>query len=102
MAVAGEGKKAAKLESMTAMMGIFAAGNIYTGKFEKAIISLSNPGAKLDWGVPFSSRPLALKGYFDYNPVAISNANAPYTHLKGVTDTCQIQISLLTGLRRST
>lgn len=94
VAVAGEGKKAAKLESMTAMMGIFAAGNIYTGKFEKAIISLSNPGAKLDWGVPFSSRPLALKGYFDYNPVAISNANAPYTHLKGVTDTCQIQIFL--------
>lgn len=92
--VAGDGKKAARLESMTATMNIFAAGNIYTGKFNKAVVSLSNPGALLDWGTEFSSRPLALKGYFDYRPVAIDNAKAPYTDLKGQIDTCQIQIFL--------
>ena len=94
VAVTGDGKQAARLESMTATMNIFAAGNIYTGKFNKAVVSLSNPGALLDWGTEFKSRPLALKGYFDYRPVAIDNAKAPYTDLKGQMDTCQIQIFL--------
>lgn len=93
VAVTGDGKKAAKLESKAAA-GIFAAGNIFTGKFGKAITSLSNPGATLDWGTPFSSRPLALKGYLDYNPVDIDYAKSPYTALKGQPDTCQIQIFL--------
>lgn len=94
LAVTGDGKKAARLESMTATMNIFAAGNIYTGKFNKAVISLSNPGALIDWGAEFKSRPLGLKGYFDYRPVAIDQVKAPYTGLKGQTDTCQIQIFL--------
>lgn len=94
VAVPGEGKKAAKLESLAATMDIFAAGNIFTGKFGKAIASLSNPGATLDWGTPFYSRPLALKGYMDYRPVAITHAKSPYTELKGRPDTCQIQIFL--------
>lgn len=94
VAVTGEGKKAARLESMTATMNIFAAGNIYTGKFNKAVVSLSNPGALLDWGTEFKSRPLGLKGYFDYRPVAIDQVKDPYTYLKGQTDTCQIQVFL--------
>ena len=86
----GEGKSAVKLESMTAF-GIMAAGNIYTGAFQK-VIGMS--GAALEWGTPFTSRPLALKGYFDYAPKTIDMADSAHESLKGQTDICQIQIFL--------
>lgn len=90
LAVTGEGKSAVKLESMTAF-GIMAAGNIYTGAFKK-VIGMS--GAALEWGTPFTSRPLALKGYFDYTPKNIDMADGAHEALKGQPDTCQIQIFL--------
>ena len=90
LAVTGEGKSAVKLESMTAF-GIMAAGNIYTGAFQK-VIGMS--GAALEWGTPFTSRPLALKGYFDYTPKNIDMADGAHAALKGQPDTCQIQIFL--------
>lgn len=89
VAVSGPGKKAAKLKSEKAMI-VLAAGNIYTGKFGNT----SGLGAYLDWGVPFSSRPLALKGYYKYQPVTIDMAKDPYTSMKGQMDICQIQILL--------
>ena len=95
LAVTGEGKKAAKLESMNANLGIvkvFAAGNIYTGKFGETKISISNPGATLDWGVPFTSRPLALKGFYDYSPKTVDQGS--YNDMSGKTDIGQIQIIL--------
>ena len=95
LAVAGEGKKAARLESMYANMvlvKVFAAGNIYTGRFGEAKISLSNPGATLDWGVPFTSRPLALKGFYDYSPKTVDQGS--YNDMSGKTDIGQIQIML--------
>ena len=95
LAVTGEGKKAAKLESMYANLGIvkvFAAGNIYTGKFGETKISISNPGATLDWGVPFTSRPLALKGFYDYSPKTVDQGS--YNDMSGKTDIGQIQIML--------
>ena len=90
LAATGEGKSAVKLEGMTAF-GIMAAGNIYTGAFQK-VIGMS--GAALEWGTPFTSRPLALKGYFDYTPMNIDMADAAHEALKGQPDTCQIQIFL--------
>lgn len=95
LAVAGDGKKAARLESMYANMvfvKVFAAGNIYTGKFGEAKVSIDNPGATLDWGVPFTSRPLALKGSYDYSPVEVDQGN--YNDMSGKTDIGQIQIML--------
>ena len=67
-----------------------AAGNIYTGKFGK----VAGVGAELDWGVPFTSRPQALKGYFKYSPKAIDMAEGPYADKLGETDRCQIQVML--------
>ncbi|MCM1501426.1 MAG: PCMD domain-containing protein [Bacteroidales bacterium] len=90
LAVAGEGKRAARLESAYKMK--FAAGNIYTGKFGKVI--LSPMGASLDWGVEFSSRPVALKGYYDYSPAAVNYTNSPYDYMKGQDDIAQIQVIL--------
>lgn len=91
LAVPGEGKKAARLESKeVASMGILAAGNIYTGKF----VSIAGAGAKLDWGVPFTSRPLAMKGYFDYRPEIINKYFANKPEMEGKVDICQIQVFL--------
>lgn len=81
--------KAARLETSKAM-GMLAAGNIYVGKFVK----VAGLGAELDWGYPFSSRPLALKGYYKYTPKAIDMTKDPYKGLAGQSDECQIQILL--------
>lgn len=91
VAVTGEGKKAARLESKeVASLGILAAGNIYTGKF----VSIAGAGAKLDWGVPFTSRPLAMKGYFDYRPEIINKYFKGKPEMEGAVDICQIQVFL--------
>ena len=74
------------------LLGNFAAGNIYTGDFGAA--TLSPVGAKLDWGIPFNSRPLALRGWYRYEPVAINRTSSNYSYLNGQTDFCQIQIFL--------
>ena len=89
VAVSGTGKKAARLESTTAV-GQFAAGNIYTGKFG----GISGLGAYLDWGLSFTSRPVALKGYFKYAPAAIDKTKDPYNDLAGQTDHCSIKVYL--------
>lgn len=89
LAVTGDSKSAAKLVSSKAF-GILAAGNIYTGNFVK----VSGLGAELNWGTPFTSRPLALKGYLDYTPVNIDMTKDPYTSLEGQPDTCKIQVFL--------
>ena len=81
--------KAARLESMS-VMGFFAAGNIFTGQF----VAVEIPGALLDWGVPFSSRPLALRGYYKYSPKTINKSKDPYTDKIGKTDESQILMFL--------
>lgn len=86
------GEAAAKLESKSVTLVGLAAGNIYSGKFVKANTSLTNPGAELDWGVPFTARPLALKGYVDYAPGTVNKTNAPYTGMDGKQDVGIIQV----------
>lgn len=86
------GANAAKLESKEAALVGLAAGNIYTGKFIKAVISLTDPGAELDWGVQFTSRPLALTGYFKYSPVTVNKGD--HNGMSGKMDIGQIQIML--------
>lgn len=89
VAVSGTGKNAAHMISRNAVIA-FAAGNIYIGKFGK----IDGVGAILDWGYPFTSRPVALKGYYKYSPRQISKARDPYTDMIGSMDKCQIQILL--------
>lgn len=94
LAVTGENKSAAKLTTLSAPVVGLAAGNIYTGIFEGTVGGIIPSGAALEWGVLFSSRPLALKGFYDYRPVAIDVAKGPYTDMKGQTDIGQIQFIL--------
>ncbi len=88
--------KAAYLHSEMATvagMGAFAAGNIYTGQFVRAIVSLSNPGAELDFGRPYSGRPTKLTGYYKYKPVIVNKGG--YAELtQGQMDKCSIYIAL--------
>ena len=89
------GSYAAKLESKYIVIK-FAAASLYTGKFKELV---GTKGAKLDWGVSFTSRPTALKGWMQYAPVKIDNggsnlpAGAP---AKGEMDQCGMFVALLT------
>ncbi len=91
IAVTGTGKKAAKLISSTAA-GQFAAGSLYLGDFGSA--TLSPIGAKLNFGRPYSCKPLGLKGYYKYDPVLINKYKAPHTDKANTMDVCQIYIVL--------
>lgn len=84
--------KAARLESLK-KFGVMAAGNIFTGSFGNFVLS-GGAGASLNWGTPFSSRPLALRGYFKYSPVTVDNARKPYEDMMGKTDQSQILMFL--------
>lgn len=81
--------KAVRMESKYAVIA-FAAGNLYTGKFGE----IAGVGAKLDWGVPFTSRPVALKGYYKYTPMSINRAGNGMESYKGQLDRAQITIAL--------
>lgn len=81
--------KAARLESIT-YMGMMAAGNIFTGQFA----GVAGLGAKLDWGVPFNARPIAMRGYYKYAPKKIDAVKAPYKDMKGQIDQSQILVFL--------
>ena len=69
----------------------FAAGSIFTGSF----VSLKGLGAELSWGIPYTSRPSALKGYIAYEPKVITDADAAHSSLKGQMDTGHV-IMILT------
>ena len=89
VAVEGDGKQAAKLESKYVVIA-FAAGSIYLGEFG----SVSGLGASLNFGRRYYCKPLSLKGYYSYAPKAIDKVKAPYENLKGETDICNIYVVL--------
>ena len=91
VAVAGDGKQSALLKSSTAA-GQFAAGSLFLGQFVKA--TLSPMGATLNWGRPYSCKPLSLKGYYNYSPVIIDKAKSPHLDKQGTMDICQVYVVL--------
>lgn len=90
--VAKKGGAAVRMESVF-VFGKFAAGNIYTGQFGKAVLS-PVPGAELDWGTPFTTRPYSLKGYYSYAPKKIDYASDRYSDKFGQMDNAQILVFL--------
>ena len=92
--VVHSGGKAAKLQSQYIVIK-FAAASLYTGMFGSLV---GTSGAKLNWGVPFTVRPTALKGYMQYAPKAIDRvgsnlpAGAP---VAGEMDQCTMFCALL-------
>lgn len=89
------GSSSAKLGSKYVVIK-FAAASLFTGSFVKLI---GTSGAELLWGVPFTSRPSALKGYLSYNAPAINRVgkNLPDgAPAKDDPDEAQIFCALLT------
>lgn len=92
-AKAHSGSSCAKLQTQYAVIKL-AAGSLYTGDFKGLI---TTKGAKLDWGVPFTSRPTSLKGYFIYEAGSINRGSQPGgAPDKGSNDHCSIFCALLT------
>lgn len=75
------------------VMSKFAAGNIYTGDFDQVQV-VGGAGAKLNWGIKFTGRPVAMKGYYKYSPVKINYADGSHGSMKGQMDKCQVQVAL--------
>ena len=72
LAVPGEGKSAARLETVNAIIAM-AGGNVFSGHFG----SVQGLGAEVFFGRPFESRPTVLTGYYSYEPKAIDNVKPP-------------------------
>lgn len=90
------GNYSAKLETQYAYIKL-AAASLYYGRFNDLV---GTSGAKIDFGQPFTSRPIALKGYFQYAPVAIDRVGGSQpanTVSKGDMDVCSIFIILSKG-----
>lgn len=88
-----EGKYAAELKSAFKFIA-FAAASLYTGNF----LGLSGMSANMEFGKPFTSRPIALKGHYKYTPKVINHVKRTP---EGVTiiqdetmDQCAIFIAL--------
>lgn len=89
------GNSSAKLATSWAVVKL-AAASLFTGDF---IGLIGTKGAKLDWGVPFTSRPTALKGYYSYSPGSLNRGTQPSgAPSKGSNDECQIFCALVTEL----
>ena len=89
------GNSSAKLGTKWAVVKL-AAASLFTGDF---IGLIGTKGAKLDWGVPFTDRPIALKGYLSYAPGSINRGTQPSgigAPAKGANDECQIFCALVT------
>lgn len=88
-----EGNEASAYLETKVVFGVMAAGNIYTGDFIDAIVSLSNPGAQLDFGIPYNARPTSLTGYYRYQPVNVTQSSRPNVS-KGDLDSCHVYVAL--------
>ena len=90
------GTHAAQLKTAS-VMGVLAAASLYTGSFGR----VSGMTATVNFGQPFSSRPISLHGYYQYSPQTISDADGlpeNATVSEGGQDQCSIYIILSTGL----
>lgn len=92
------GTYAARLESKLVdafIIKAFAAASLYTGSFGSANLDMS---ATINFGQSFTSRPIALHGYYQYSPKNVDNVGenlpADATVSEGNPDQCAIYIAL--------
>ena len=91
------GTYAARLKSEE-VYGVLAAASLYTGTFDN--VTIIGMEATINFGQPFTSRPIALHGYYQYTPVNIEEVsdNLPEDAnvSEGGPDQCAIYIALAT------
>ena len=90
------GGQAAQLKSAKKIIA-FAAASLYTGSFK----GLSGMTANMEFGKPFTSRPIALHGYYQYTPAVIKEVDRVPDGVEIVAgetmDQCAIFIALSTA-----
>lgn len=89
------GSSSAKLATKYVTIKL-AAASLFTGTFDGLI---GTRGAKLKWGVPFTSRPTALRGYYSFTGGSINQGSQPAdagAPAMGGRDACQFFCALLT------
>lgn len=96
------GSYSAKLASQFVGVGIigkFAAGNLFVGKY----LATNGTNGVLGWGRPFTSRPKALRGYVHYTPAKIeyADSDAPAEYVKGEMDRGIIYIAIVDNTKTS-
>ncbi len=75
-------------------IGKLAAGNMFAGEYVKT----DGTNGILNFGRPYTSRPLRLKGMYKYKSALISHTssnNPDLSALKGQPDTCSMYIALI-------
>lgn len=98
------GTRAACLKTAS-VMGFLAAASLYTGQFVSATMDWGSFSAValIDFGRPFTSRPIALKGSYKYTPAKVTvggDLPANATVSEGSDDQCSIYIALTKGAHR--
>ena len=91
VAVPGEGKAAARIESRKVPFA-FVAGNVFSGKYVR-LVELS--GVETLLGTPFTARPKALSGYYHYKPGKVNHTDDDHADMKGKTDQALIEVLLM-------
>ena len=86
VAVPGEGKKAARMETVMVFGIKMAGGNVFSGQF----LDVKGLNARVQFGRPFEPRPLTLSGYYSYEPVTIDRTDQAHAHMAGRMDRCHI------------
>lgn len=90
--------KAAQLKSDVAS-GYIAAASLYTGSFGRIV---GIPDAEINFGQPFTSRPIALKGYYRYMPKVINYVKRQPEGVTIVKDETMDECSIYMALSKKT
>lgn len=93
----GEGAYAAKLQT-TNKLGVLAAASLYTGSF----MGLSGMSANMEFGKPFTSRPVALHGYYMYTPQVINRVSRVPEGVEITKDETMDQCAIFIALAKKT
>lgn len=89
------GGKSAELKSYYKVK--FAAASLYSGSFGGLVGSVIPKGAKINFGQSFTSRPVALHGWFQYTPVNVNHVGSlpdGAVVSEGKPDVCAIYIAM--------
>ena len=78
-------------------INVLATGTLFWGKMHEPITGVSNPYAKMDWGIPFTGRPTALildyKAFLPATGMLTKGTTFRRTEFPG-EDPCQIMLLL--------
>ncbi|MBO7604622.1 MAG: PCMD domain-containing protein [Bacteroidales bacterium] len=91
VAVKGEGKAAARIESKKVAWA-FVSGSLFNGRFVKLV---DMAGVETELGTPFSSRPKTLSGYYHYKPGKINFTDDAHEAFMGRADEALIEVLLM-------